>query len=193
VAPGYEGGEDERHALAALDPFTDKRYDVYWRPKEGTLWEAVPRREGCAWTEIDHSAGVALVLPMRAGSPFCAFGTASGYDARRTRVKEHTFSNTQGGNWISSCWDHWPVGWINSQGHVVDGSSLGRYPNHFSPAGMDMFAVANAEVERGEYWSLIGVGGKDMEAVRRVAREWLELGPQGCREAARVVRLPLAN
>src|SRR5215207_2902226 len=101
----------ERHALAALDPFSNKRYDVYWQPKEDKLWEATPRRDGSNWKEIDNAAGVVLVVPMRAGSAFCAFGTASGLNAQTTRVKEHTFSNTEGGNWISSSWDHWPVGW----------------------------------------------------------------------------------
>jgi hypothetical protein len=181
----------ERHALAALDPFSDNRYDVYWRPKEGTLWEATPRRDGSTWKEIDDAAGVVIAIPMRAGSPFCAFGTASGFNAKTTRLKEHTFSNTEGGNWISSCWDHWPVGWINSQAHVVDASSLGKYPNHFSPAGMDFFAVPNEEVARGEYWSLIGVGGHDLEAVRRLARCWLELGDNEERKPSRVESLQL--
>ncbi len=179
----------ERHALAALDPFSDKRYDVYWRPKEGTLWGATPRRDGCAWKEIDDSAGVVLALPMRAGSPFCAFGTASGFDARTTRIKEHSHKDTGGIGWVSSCWDHWPVGWLNSQGHEVDATSLTKYPNHFSPAGMDFFAMANEDVARGEYWSLIGVGSEDLEKVRLLARAWLELGSQGCREAARVEQL----
>ena len=179
-------GEGERHALAALDPFSDNRYDVYWRPKADTLWEATPRKTGCQWKEIDDAHGVVLIIPMRVGSPFCAFGTASGFDAPRTRIKEHTFSNTAGGNWISSSWDHWPVGWINSQGHPVDASSLAKYPNHFSPAGMDFFAIPNEEVARGEYWSLIGVGERDLEKTRRLVRAWLKLGPQACRDPARV-------
>jgi hypothetical protein len=181
---------NERHALAALDPFSDKRYDVYWKAKEGSLWEGTPRRDGCTWKEIDDAAGVALVLPMRAGSPFCAFGTASGFDAKTTRIKEHSHKDTGGVGWVSSCWDHWPVGWLNSQGHEVDTASLTKYPNHFSPAGMDFFAMANEDVARGEYWSLIGVGGHDLERVRQTAREWLELGQKGCRAQAQVGRLP---
>ncbi len=65
LAPPYKGGELERHALAALDPFSDKRYDVYWRPKEGKLWEATPRRDGSTWKEIDDAAGVVLIVPMQ--------------------------------------------------------------------------------------------------------------------------------
>jgi hypothetical protein len=192
-APPYKGAESEKHALAALDPFSDRRYDVYWRPLEGTLWKAAPRHHGCSWKEIDDSPGVVFALPMRAGSPFCAFGSSSGFDAKQTRVKEHSFSNTEGGNWISSCWDHWPVGWLNSQAHEVDRDSLKKYPNHFSPAGMDFFAMSNQDVERGEFWSLIGVGGQDMEKIRQTVRAWLQLGTQGCREPLKVERLQSCN
>ena len=85
------------------------------------------------------------------------------------------------------------MGWLNSQGHVVDAASLAKYPNHFSPAGMDFFAMPNEEVARGEYWSLIGVGDDNLAAVRRVARRWLELGPQGCRDSTQVDRLSWAE
>lgn len=179
----------ERHALAALDPYSDKRYDVYWKPREATVWEGTPRRAGCAWKDIDDAAGVALVIPMRAGSPFCAYGTASGFDAKTTRNKEHSHADTGGVGWVSSCWDHWPVGWLNSQGHVVDAASLAKYPNHFSPAGMDFFAMANEESARGEYWSLIGVGGEDLELARSLVRQWLDFGATDSRNPARVETL----
>jgi len=168
----------ERHALATLDPFSSKRYDVYWKPKESSLWDATPRRSGCDWTDIDNSDGVVLVLPMKAGSPFCAFGTASGFPANKTRIKEHSHKDTGGAGWVSSSWDHWPVGWINSQGHAVDAASLAKYPNHFSPAGMDFFAMANEESASGEYWSIIGVGDDDLEILRRTCRDWLQLGSE---------------
>jgi hypothetical protein len=183
----------ERHALAALDPFSSKRYDIYWKPKQDTLWEATPRREGTNWQAIDDAPGVVLVLPMRAGSPFCVFGTASGYDAQTTKIKEHSHVDTGGNDWISTCWDHWPVGWINSQGHIVDAQSFAKYPNHFSPAGMDFFALSNDQVARGEYWSLIGVGAKDLEPVRRVAREWLQLDHDALRNPAAVAKLNLGR
>ena len=56
-----EGAGEERHALAVLDAFSSKRYDVYWTPKPGTLWDSTHRRAGCAWKEVDDAAGVALV------------------------------------------------------------------------------------------------------------------------------------
>ena len=169
-----EDNGGERHALAALDLFSDKRYDVHWKPKANTLWEATPRRAGCDWKTIDESPGVALVLPMRAGAVFCVFGTASGYDAKLTRIKEHSHKDTGGVGWVSSCWDHWPVGWLNSQAHPVDAESLKKYPNHFSPAGMDFFAMKNEDVEKGVYLSLMGVTrGSELEPVRQLARKWL--------------------
>ncbi len=180
----------ERHALAVLDPFSKNRYDTYWRPTAGSLWQSTPRREGCAWQAVDDAPGVVLVLPLGAGSPFCAFGTASGFDAHTTRIKDHSFKDTGGVGWISASWDHWPIGWLNSQLHEVDSNSLAKYPNHFSPAGMDFFAVPNEEVARGEYWSLIGVGGTDLEIIRQTVRDWLDLGKKGCREPDRVDRLP---
>lgn len=179
----------ERHALEALDPFSRNRYDVYWKPRPATLWEATPRRDGCSWKEIDDAKGVVLVVPMRAGSVFCAFGAASGFDLKRTRIKEHSYTDTGGVGWVSSCWDHWPIGWLNSQGHVVDADSLKKYPNHFSPAGMDFFAMANGEVAKGAYWSIMGIGGDDLEAVRGVARQWLEMG-EGIKDPAPVSLLP---
>jgi hypothetical protein len=167
---------DERHALAVLDAFSDKRYDVFWKPKPGTLWDSTHRRAGCDWKDLDDSAGVVLILPLVEGSPFCVFGDASGYRHDYTRIKEHTFRDTGGMGWGSSCWDHWPVGWLNSQGHVVDENSLKHYPNHFSPAGMDFFALPNEESERGVYYSLEGVGDGNIEAIRKMARKWLEKG-----------------
>lgn len=183
------GGEpDERHALAALDPFSDRQYDVYWKPKPGTVWDSTQRRTGASWKEIDDANGVALVLPMADGSPFCVFGDASGFDSKTTRIKEHTHKDTGGIGWGSMSWDHWPVGWLNSQAHNVDADSLKIYPNHFSPAGMDFFAVPNEAVERSVYYSLYGVGpAGDVETIRRVARAWLENGPPG--DPGRVARL----
>jgi hypothetical protein len=180
----------ERHALAAIDPFSRKRYDVYWQPKRGTLWEATPRRKGCNWKDIDDSPGVALLVPLRAGGVFCVFGTASGYDAKLTRVKEHSHKDTGGIGWVSSSWDHWPIGWLNSQAHPVDADSLQKYPNHFSPAGMDLFAMPDEQVARGVYWSLCGVGGQDLEPVRRLARQWLENHPDQPEAAAMLPPLP---
>lgn len=166
-------GSEERHALAVLDAFSPKRYDVFWRPKAGTLWDSTHRKQGCDWQDLEDSPGVILAIPMAGGTPFCAFGDASGYRHDYTKLKEHTFGAEI---WGSSCWDHWPIGWLNSQGHPVDESSLKLYPNHFSPLGMDFFALANEEVARGTFYSLYGVAGNDWEALRKTVRQWLEKG-----------------
>jgi hypothetical protein len=181
---------EERHALAVLDAFSPKRYDVYWTPKPGTLWDSTHRRAGCAWKDVDDAAGVALVLPLKEGAVFCIFGDASGFRHDYTRLKEHTYKETGGIGWGSMCWDHWPIGWLNSQGHTVDEKSLLAYPNHFSPAGMDFFALPNEVEERGVYYSIHGVGGDDLEAIRAVARRWLEKGTAAMVRPSSIADLP---
>ena len=146
-----------------LDVFSDKRYDVFWTPLAGTVWDSTHRRSGCAWQELDDSPGVIMAIPMTDGTPFCAFGDNSGFRHDYTRLKDHTFVAEV---WGSSCWDHWPIGWLNSQGHPVDADSLKTYPNHFSPLGMDFFALANEVVERGEFYSLLGVSDGNWQATR---------------------------
>ena len=69
-------GAEDRHALAVLDVFSDKRYDVFWTPLAGTVWDSTHRRSGCAWQELDDSPGVILSIPMTDGTPFCAWATA---------------------------------------------------------------------------------------------------------------------
>jgi hypothetical protein len=163
----------ESHALAVLDAFSAKRYDVYWKPKPGHVWYADFRRTGCDWTGLENSPGVVMAVPMVSGTPFCAFGDASGFRHDYTNLKEHTHA---GIGWVGKSWDHWPIGWLNSQGHVMDESTLPFYPNHFSPMGMDFFPLSDEESERGMYYSLLGVAGENLDVVRSVARQWLEQG-----------------
>lgn len=177
----------ESHALAVLDPFSDKRYDVYWKRRPDTFLDATFRRTGCRWTELQDSSGVVFVYPLVDGSGFCAFGDASGFDHRYTNIKEYTLGAL---GWISSSWDHWPIGWLNSQGHVVDENSLKIYPNHFAPDGMDFYGLNYEDSERGIYYSLIGVGGDDLERVRQAARQWLERGESGIPNPASAADLP---
>jgi len=166
--------DNERHALAILDAFSPRRSDAYWTPKPNTLWDATTRHAGDDFKVLDDAPGVALVLPLKAGLVFTAFGDASGFGHTFTHLKDHSFPGV-GNNWRSSSWDHWPIGWLNSQAHPVDAESLKRYPNHFSPAGMDFFALPDAQTENRDVWSLCGVG-RDEEAVRAAARAWLSSG-----------------
>ena len=163
----------ERHALAVLDIFSSNRYDVFWKHKPGTLWDSTHRRTGCAWKEVQNAKGVLISVPREDGSPFCVFGDASGFQHDYTRLKDHTFTAEI---WGSSCWDHWPIGWLNSQAHPVDEKTLPVYPNHFSPLGMDFFALPDVEESSASYYSLIGVAGADLEPARAMARQWLEKG-----------------
>jgi hypothetical protein len=166
----------DSHALAVLDAYSTNRYDVFWKYKAGTVFDSESRRTGCDWKLLDDSRGVALVVPLQEGTPFCVMGDAGGFGHEFTRIKEHTYKDTGGLGWGSRSWDHWPIGWLNSQANEVNGESLKKYPNHFSPAGMDLFALPNEQVEKRVFYSLIGVGGKDAEQVRKVARRWLDLG-----------------
>ena len=163
----------DSHALAVLDSFSTNRYDVYWRRTAGTLFESTPRRIGSSWKALDDSKGVVLITPMNEGAAFCVLGDAGGFGHEFTRIKEHSFKDTGGLGWVSHSWDHWPIGWLNSQANNVNAESLAIYPNHFSPAGMDLFALPNQQVERKDFYSLIGIGGKDFETVRKVTGKWL--------------------
>jgi hypothetical protein len=165
---------------------------VYWKPQPTAqeIWKATPRRTGANWKDLDDAAGVALVVPMKEGAPFCVFGDASGFRHDFTRIKEHSFRDTGGWGWIASSWDHWPIGWLNSQAHVVDAETLRKYPNHFSPAGMDFWSLPNEQSARGLFYSLMGVAGENLEEVRSLARRWLEKGEPGIADPANVADLP---
>ena len=187
-----ESAAGERHALAVLDPFSRNRYDVFWKPAPDSeqLWKSIPRRSGADWKLLDGSAGVALIMPMLEGAPFCVFGDASGFRHDFTRIKEHSFKDTGGWGWVSKSWDHWPIGWLNSQAHEVNADSLKIYPNHFSPAGMDFWDLPNEDSARRVFYSLIGVGGDNLEDVRSIAREWLGKGEAGVANPSNIANFP---
>jgi hypothetical protein len=140
---------------------------------------------------LDDSRGTALVIPQREGSPFCVLGDAGGYDHKFTRIKDHSFTDTGGLGWGSHAWDHWPIGWLNSQANDVTAESLKKYPNHFSPAGMDFFALPNEQVEGRDFYSLLGVGGNSLEGIREAARQWLDGCASGVSYQDAAERLPV--
>ncbi|MGI8964576.1 MAG: hypothetical protein ACR2H1_00635 [Limisphaerales bacterium] len=180
---------NEFHSLAILDAFSTNRYDLFWKRKPNTLLDSTGRREGCDWKLVDDSRGVALVTPMREGNVFCVLGDAGGFGHEFTHLTEFTFVDTRPGClWGSLSWDHWPIGWINA--NSVSAETLQKYPNHFSPAGMDLFALKNEDSENRFYYSLIGVGGEKTEDVRKVARRWLDLGKKNVNNAKKVSKLP---
>ncbi|MEO7297815.1 MAG: hypothetical protein ABI042_04485 [Verrucomicrobiota bacterium] len=178
----------ENHSLAVLDAFSTNRYDVFWKHKTNTLWESTPRRAGCDWKLLEDSRGVVLVTPLREGAAFCVLGDAAGFGHEFTRLKEHSFKDTGGEGWISMCWDHWPIGWLDA--NSVNAESFKKYPNHFSPMGMDLFALKNEDVENRVFYSLIGVGKENLEPLQRVARSWLESGESNLANPKKVAKLP---
>ena len=180
----------ESHALAVLDAFSTNRYDVFWKREPGALFKSTARRSGGPWRALDDSPGVVMITPLREGAPFCVLGDAGGFRHDFTRLKEHSFKDTGGSAWGSHSWDHWPIGWLNSQANDVNEETLQKYPNHFSPAGMDLWALPNEQVERRVFYSLIGVGGTDLERVRETARHWLDLGEANIANLDKVARLP---
>src|SRR3989442_6418245 len=179
------------HALAVLDPFSQKRYDLYWEsaPEPQNIWKANPRRSGANWKSLDDSPGVALIVPMQEGSPFCIFGDASGFRHDFTRIKEHSFRDTGGWGWVSKSWDHWPIGWLNSQAPEVNPDSLKKYPNHFSPAGMDLWDLPDEESARRVFYSLIGVAGGKFGKDRNNPPKWVGRGEKGGAGSLRILGL----
>ena len=187
-----ESSTGESRAFTGLDAFSDARVDVFWKsePKPKKPWAGTARRTGAPWKVIDDARGFAGLIPFRDGSPFVALGDASGFPHETTRLKEHSDKATGGWGWRSLTWDHWPVGWLNSQAHDADEESYRRYPSHFAPFGLDLWSMANEETERRDFYSLLGVGGADAESVRRLARAWLKDGAARATDPARVASLP---
>ena len=173
--------EEASRAWPVLDAFSTKRHDVYWTPKPtpGKTWDSTHRQDGCTWKEVDESAGAALVIPLKDAAPFCVVGDASGFRHDFTRLEEYTFNPHKGNQWGSCSWVNWPIGWVNAVVHELDAESLKQYPNVFCPAGVDFHyhLIPHSIDEQGVYYSLIGVGdNNNLEAIRTVARRWLEKG-----------------
>ena len=182
---------DEEHkdylVATALDAFSDKRYDVFWDDK------GKPRRRGDAalLLEISHSKGFAMVMPFKEGYLFTILGAASGFLSEKSQIVDHSFNDTGGWGWGAARWDHWPVGWLNSQTNdYKPGAS--KYPYSFGPFSHYMVnhplkdgskdyareandMELNKWSERHVYYTLTGMG-RDMESIRRLARRWLEKG-----------------
>ena len=172
---------------SVLDAFSDKHYDVFWDDN------GKARRDGDAalLLEISHSRGLAMVMPFKEGHLFTILGAASGFPSEKSQVVDHSFNDTGGWGWGAARWDHWPVGWLNSQEHdYVPGQS--KYPYSFGPfshyivnrplknAAQDYKREANdMELnrwsERHVYYTLTGMA-HDMESIRRLARQWLQQG-----------------
>jgi hypothetical protein len=186
-----EPSTGESRAFVGLDAFSEARADIFWtrQPKAGKPFAGTSRRTGAPWKTLDDAKGFAGVIPFQDGSPFFVVGDGSGFPHETTRLKEHSDKTTGGWGWRSLSWDHWPVGWLNSQAHDVDDESYKSYPSHFAPFGLDLWSMPDEATEKRDFYSLLGVGGNDMEKVRSLARDWLKDGPAGATDPLRVASL----
>ena len=185
-----EAATGESRAFVGLDAFSKARVDIFWKRKDDPkkIFAGTTRRTGSPWKQIDDARGLAGLIPLRDGSPFFVIGDASGFPHDLVRLKEHGDRKGTGGwGWGTLTWDHWPVGWLNSQSHDLSAETFGRYPSHFAPFGLDLWSMENETTENRDFYSLLGVAGADAEAVRRLAREWLNSVPPG--EPARAASL----
>lgn len=179
----------DSHVFAVLDLYSDQRYDVYWDEKGHV------RRTGDDTTmdNIWKSKGLALVIPFREKLLFAVLGNASGFPSANNRIVDHSTPGAQGGSgWGEGIWDHWPIGWLNSQGNnwkagspytyhfgsigqflVPDGKPLVSFWRDYSEYCKDM--DFNRWTEQHVYYVLLG-SAKDTDAIRRLGRGWLDQG-----------------
>ncbi len=177
------------HALAAIDIHSDRRYDIYWT-EDGKV-----RRRGddAVLAAISLSPGFALVLPFRERLLFAVLGTSSGFPPERSQLVDHCTPGAEGGcGWGAGRWDHWPVGWLNSQtSHWKPGSpypySFGSIGHFLVPPGKRIASFArdypelcrdmehNRWTARRVFHVLLGSAG-GWDEVRRIGRKWLDKG-----------------
>ena len=183
---------------SVIDAYSSRRYDKFWDDR------GHPRRIGDAklLLEISQSGGLAMIVPYKAGCLFTILGAASGFPSERSQVVDHSFKDTGGSGWNAIQWDHWPVGWINSESHTREAGS--PYPWHFGPFSHYIVSppLKNASIdfekrtedmalnrwsEQHVYYTLTGASG-DIESIRRLARRWLDKG-RDCANPASIADL----
>lgn len=184
---------DEAHGdyltLVAMDLFSDRRYGIYW-DESGQV-----RRQGddATMDRIAHSLGFALVMPFRDGYLFAILGEASGFPAANSQLIDHCTPGAKGGaGWGVGRWDHWPIGWLNSQtSYWKPGSaypySFGSIGHFLVPAGKEIRTFwedysglckdmdFNRWTENRVFCVLLGRA-KDWESIRSIGRKWLGKG-----------------
>jgi hypothetical protein len=110
--------------------------------------------------------------------------------------------DTGGLGWRSARWDHWPIGWLNSQTHDFEPGS--PYPYSFGPFSHWIIdkplkdwkadypvACRNMELNRWTeqhvYYTLTGVA-RDLKSIRQIGRQWLDHGAR-CTQADSIAQL----
>lgn len=175
--------------LVAMDVFSDLKYEIYW-DEPGHV-----RRNGDDSTldSIAGSKGFALVMPFREGYLFAVLGEASGFPPENSQLIDHCTPGAKGGaGWGAGRWDHWPIGWLNSQTsnwkpESPYSYSFGSIGHFLVPANKrirtfwaDYSALCkdmdfNRWTEKRMYVVLLGKA-KDWESIRRIGRQWLSKG-----------------
>jgi hypothetical protein len=184
----------------ALDLYSSRRYDLFWDDKGGV------RRNGddATLAAISRSRGCALILPFKEKLLFAILGPKSGFAADRNQLIDHCTKGAEGGcEWGQGIWDHWPIGWLNSQtSYWKPGSpysySFGSIGQFFVPPGKRIKSFGrdypetcqdmelNRWTERRVFAVLLGAANSEAE-VRRIGRKWLGKGtacmsPAGVRD-----------
>jgi len=175
--------------LAALDVYSDRRYDIYW----GEKGEVRRRGDDPTLAAISRSPGRALVLPFCDKLLFAVLGDASGFPAEKSALVDHCTPGVKSGcEWGQGLWDHWPIGWLNSQTSnwkpgspyaysfgsigqffVPDGKGYESFVKDYTAYSEDM--ELNRWTAHGVFYVLLGTAG-DWDEVRRIGRSWLDQG-----------------
>jgi hypothetical protein len=183
-----QNGDYLTHSV--LDLYADRRYDIFWA--DGGVGV---RREGndATLAAISQSPGCALVMPFKEGYLFAIIGTNCGFVSGRNQLIDHSTPGAEGGaGWGQGLWDHWPIGWLNSQtSYWQPGSpypySFGSIGQFFVPDGQRIRNFGadystfcqnmelNLWTEKRTFSVLLGVA-RDFEEVRRIGRAWLDKG-----------------
>jgi hypothetical protein len=187
--PDAERGDYHTHAV--LDLYSNRRYDIYW----GEKGEVRRSGDDATLAAISQSPGCALVLPFRDRLLFAVLGAASGFPPGKNQLVDHCTPGAEGGaGWGTGLWDHWPIGWQNSQGSswkpgspyaysfgsvgqffVPDGKRIKSFWKDYSEYCKDM--ELNRWTEKRVFFVLLGTA-RDWDDVQRIGRRWLDKGTQ---------------
>jgi hypothetical protein len=182
-----EHGDYLTHTV--LNLYGNERYDIYW-DEHGNV-----RRRGddATMAAITASPGCALVMPFRERLLFAVLGEASGFPSKKNQLIDHCTIGAEGGSgWGQGLWDHWPIGWLNSQGSLwKPGSpysySFGSIGQFFVPEGKRIKTFwkdyselckdmdFNRWTARQVCYVLLG-SAASCEEIRRIGRSWLDKG-----------------
>ncbi|MFZ1934963.1 MAG: hypothetical protein WCB27_17490 [Thermoguttaceae bacterium] len=184
-----EHGDYLTHTV--LDLYSTKRYDIYWDGKG----KVRRRGDDTTMAAITASPGCALVLPFRDKLLFAVLGEASGFPSQKNQLVDHCTPGAEGGcGWQQGLWDHWPIGWLNSQTSLwKPGSpysySFGSVGQFFVPEGkriksfMKDYSELCKDMEFNRWtasrvsYVLLGAA-QSWDDVRRIGRSWLDKGKQ---------------